>query len=753
MKLNIRFKILLSVGITILFVLGISTAVHVQNLKQNYFTAIEWRSEAIAQGILNGIYKIGMYKVFTPENLKQQWFSLNSQCREMYELNKGKNLTHIALVAENGEILAHNNKELRNTSITNPLLLRKLETTFEPVTILDDTENIYHTFIPILSKEEVYLGVVDIGFPGEVLDQELYDVIYNAGGLLIVFLVLSCSIIFVLITVTVTKPIRYLVQIGERIAQGHLIHNIELAKRGDEIASLGKVFIQISDYLREISELAGHVSTGALTRDIRKRSKRDTLGTSLQEMLSYLQYVAGIASKIAEGNLSISPSLRSDSDAFGRAMRAMTSGLQSLIRQIRSSAEQISTTGSNIASFADQDMSIVQTAQASVEEMVLTMTEMGVSVEQVARNMDVLSASAEETLASVSVMTASSTNIAASTTDLTKQTEKAIHEVNKSTSILNDVTEKTGESRQLSQGTIQDALEGQLAVEEVMSSMDTIQQTNSDAFETITSFEQQTQNIGTILDMIDEITDQSSLLALNASILAAQAGSHGKGFAVIATEMKELANRVSASTKDIASIVQIVQGETIVIVEKIHESTKMIEQGVKRTQQAQKVLQKIIDSAQSSSTVISEIADAVQQMQQTTSQQMKSVMARVNSMTTEITMATNEQKSSTIQINQAVEHISTMASQTQQATAEQLNGVRQILNAAEQVKIVTEQNMESSIQIDRTSSDLAEQAKILLQSVDRFKLGTTELIKAEESQEIEALEKELSERETIVEYS
>jgi hypothetical protein len=94
-----------------------------------------------------------------------------------------------------------------------------------------------------------------------------------------------------------------------------------------------------------------------------------------------------------------------------------------------------------------------------------------------------------------------------------------------------------------------------------------------------------------------------------------------------------------------------------------------------------------------------------------------------------------------------------MASQTQQATAEQLNGVRQILNAAEQVKIVTEQNMESSIQIDRTSSDLAEQAKILLQSVDRFKLGTTELIKAEESQEIEALEKELSEREAVVEYS
>jgi methyl-accepting chemotaxis protein len=325
-------------------------------------------------------------------------------------------------------------------------------------------------------------------------------------------------------------------------------------------------------------------------------------------------------------------------------------------------------------------------------------------------------------------MTKSISNIALSTSDLAEQTEKAIVELNKSTELLSDVTEKTTVSRQLSQETIEDALQGQQAVEEVTSSMDTIQQTNSSTVETITRFEQQTQDIGTILDVIDEITDQSSLLALNASIIAAQAGSHGRGFAVIADEMRNLATKVSSSTKDIAAIVKVVQEETLTVVKKIHEGTEDIAQGVRRTQQAREVLQKIFNSAQRSSAVVTEISTVVQKMQQTTSRQMKSVMDRVNSMTAEITEATLEQKASTIQIDQTVDHINQMAAQTQNATTEQLQGVRQVLEVVEQVRRLSEQNLQSSEHIEKTASELSAQADILLQSVDRFKLGTSELV-------------------------
>ncbi len=238
-----------------------------------------------------------------------------------------------------------------------------------------------------------------------------------------------------------TKPIRDLGKIGERLAEGHMIHHIEAVNRGDEIASLAKVFIQISDYLSEVSDIAERVATGALAHDIRKRSKRDVLGIALQEMLDYLQSISQIAFKIAEGDLSKSPPLRSDIDAFGRAMRSMTSGLQDLIKQIRTSSEQISTTGATLDSLAAQDNQIVKITQSSVEEMVSTMTEMGVSVEEVAHNMDILSASVEETSASMAVMTPI-TNIADNTIVLAQQTQQAILEVNNSTNLLKDVTQK-----------------------------------------------------------------------------------------------------------------------------------------------------------------------------------------------------------------------------------------------------------------------------------------------------------------------
>lgn len=719
LKLSIRAKVFLRILPVLLLMEGVIIGVYVQDRRETIIQTNEQQFEALAQMILVPLQNKSQSQPLDLETLTRSAEELNALCSQLYELNQDNNVTHVAVIDENKMILAHNDKKLVNTEVEGAEMYQYIgwrrTKTFEE-------NGIYHTLVPIVDETTAFLGAIDIGFPESVVRASLLHWFWKALRVAAFFLLGTCGLIMLSMHFVVAKPLKYLAALGDQLVQGHVIRTISLSNRDDEIADLATKFMQMSQYLQDVTAVAERVATGKLHHEIQKRSKRDTLSVALQEMLTYLQDVAMFASKIAGGDLTMSIPLRSDVDAFGRAMRSMRTGLQTLIQQIRDSAEQLATISTGIATLADQDMDIAATGYDTVETLSSIITQMGMSAEEIASNMNVLSASVEQTSASVLEMTNSISSIASSAADLEQQTRATISELEQATGTLESVTEKAGVSRTLSEGTIQDALEGQQAVEQVTKSMDTIQQTNSGAVEAITRFAQQTEDIDKILDVINEITDRSELLALNASIIAAQAGAHGRGFAVIADEMRELANKVNTSTKDIATIVQTVQKETGRVVQEIHRGTKGIEQGVQRTQHAQKMLEKIIGSAQRSSSVVAEMVTALQEMQKTTDQDMKLAMKQVHNMTAAITKATKEQKSSTLQINDAVEHIRDMAVQTQAATSQQLQGVPQVLEVSTDVKLLTEQSVQSSQHIEQTAGNLQTQAQTLLQAVDRFKL-------------------------------
>jgi len=715
MKSSLRTKILLSVGLIIFVVLGTSTLVHIQDLRQDYLEAIEWRAEALAQNTVREIVELLRYKT----SIQGMFGSLSLKCSKLYESNKENNVTHCAVIDASGVIVAHSDRELRDTQVR-PVLLDSLQHQ-EQVTVLDGT--VYHSLIPIFGLGDDYVGSIDVGISKGVVDKKVKEVLIQSAGLFGVFLILSFLTVFLFMHFFLTKPVSRLVMVGQQLAEGDLVQTFQTTGRRDEIAVLGIAFNRIGGYLQNIAEVASQIATGVLTGEVRVRSERDILGKAVYEMLHYLNHVAAVAAKITEGDLTGTVQVRSTDDAFGRVIQAMTEGLRTLIVQLRSSAEQIASTGTTISSLAVRDISIVHDVQNSAEQMMATMTEIGASVEEVAHNMETLSSSVEETSASVSQMTTSIAHIASNTNDLTQQTRQTIEFLDDAARSLEGIVKSTDESKHLSQEAIQNTLEGQQAVEQVMGSMEKIQQTITTAVEAITKFAQRSREIDTILDVIRDITEQTSLLALNASIIAAQAGMHGRGFAVVADEIKSLATGVSTSTKDIANIVQSLQQDTNRVVQSVHEGATDVKQGMERTQQAQETLQKIITSAQQSSSVVTEIAGALHGLM-TTSRDVSTAMERVNAMTDDITASTREQEASTKQIDQAIGHINDMASQIQRATSQQLNGVHQVIDATNNVTTLINQNLESSQQIAHTTEELSSQASILLQSVDRFKLSS-----------------------------
>ena len=716
---SLRRKIVASVGMIILGVMGVTTFFHIQYVQNEYFQAVEWRSEILVQSLKKEIIDTYKYLPYTPDSMNI-WID---RCGQLYEDNQDKNVAYVAVIDTTHTVRSHNDSEWLNQPITSQRVLSALER-HEAARVLDtDT---YHFLFPVIAsydadEDPMFLGALAVGLPKDVVDQKVDALLKQALLLLLCALIVAYLALSRLMYIIVTVPVKTLVNEVQHVAQGKFVRHHQYEARHDEFALIGTAFNQITDYLRSTAEIASHIAHGQLSDEVQIRSEADSLGKAVHAMLHYLKSIEGVAIKIADGDLTDSIRLRSTGDAFGQAMQAMVGGLRTLIVQIRESTAQIVKTEETISSLSGDDMRIVRKVRASADDTMIIMREMEGQVEEVSLNMDVLSSSVEETSASISEMTSSITHIAANTHDLTAKIHGTLTSLEETVSSLEKVAQDTGVSKELSQETMQDALEGQTAVEQMTASMETIQHTITTAVDSITQFEQGSRDIDTILDVIRDITEQTSLLALNASIIAAQAGEHGRGFAVVADEIRSLASRVGTSTKDIAHIVHTLQQDTERVVSTIHEGVEKVQQGMQRTRHAQEKLAKISSSAQRSSTVVTNIADTLHAVM-TASRNVSEAMEQVNNMTDEITTATSQQEKSAKQMDQALEHINTMASHIQKSTTEQSEAVHHVIAAMLNVTELIAQNLDSSGQITITTEELSSQANILLQSVERFRL-------------------------------
>ncbi len=714
-RMKIHTIMFLSTGIIICIALGIGTILNSSDLRHSSLEAFEWRAQALAERFIDaaaGIFQTAGH--ITPELSRE----LSLLCQQIYDANPEKQVTHIAVLLADGRIAAHNDSHMIDTMVESKTLQTQLAAQSQ-TTVLDNA--VYHTLVPIFTTNgQNYVGSVDIGFPKQAIDAKSAKLWVRFIVLVAIFLGVTFAIVSVFMQTMIIKPIKHLTVLSERLADGNVEQHWEISAQRDEIFRLGSVLSRVAEYIQHLARDTSQIANGILSGGVSIRSQRDVMGLALQDMLRYLNDVAEMATRLSTGNLRGTIRIRSEDDGFGKSLQAMTNGLRDLILAVHHSVDAMAETGMTISNLTEHNIHLAQQVHTVTENMMSTMQDMGVSVEEVAHSMNTLSESVQETSDSVLMITASITHIAGNASDLTTGSHQTIEAMEGAMESLENIVRSTDISEQLSQETIRDALAGQEAFEHVMSSMEQIEETIATSVNVITQFERRSQDIDTILDVIREITEQTGLLALNASIIAAQAGEHGKSFGVVAQEIKELAQGVGASTKDIASILSTLQKDTRMVVKTIHRGADSVREGTNRMQDAQQTLGKIIHSARRSSNVVSEIAEALRKVM-ATSRQVVTAMEEVKEMTDDFTMATNEQEMSTEQINNAVTLINTMASQIRRVTDKQLTGVHQMLDAANDVTALLNQNLESSRQLADITELLASQAAQLVRSVDRFK--------------------------------
>ena len=210
------------------------------------------------------------------------------------------------------------------------------------------------------------------------------------------------------------------------------------------------------------------------------------------------------------------------------------------------------------------------------------------------------------------------------------------------------------------------ARQGALTVTDAIGIIDSLDTHVSQASTSIQQLKTDSENIGGVLDVIRGISEQTNLLALNAAIEAARAGEQGRGFAVVADEVRTLASRSHDATQEIQEMIEKLQQGVTNAVKGMDEVSKRAAEGVEQVEQAAEALAEISGS-----------------------------VSVINDMNTQISAATEEQSSVAAEISQNIEHINQLSMETAR-TAEQASAVSETMTEmTEQLRVMVEQFEES----------------------------------------------------------
>lgn len=183
---------------------------------------------------------------------------------------------------------------------------------------------------------------------------------------------------------------------------------------------------------------------------------------------------------------------------------------------------------------------------------------------------------------------------------------------------ISEVAEKANGVANASQATSQTAGKGGEVVNQTIDGMNAIAEAVASASKVISTLGERGQQIGELVEVINDIADQTNLLALNAAIEAARAGEHGRGFAVVADEVRKLADRTTKATEEISQSIDGIQSETREAVECMSDGTTRVEQGVDQATQAGSSLSEIVDRTNELSDMIRSISATIDEQRSVT---------------------------------------------------------------------------------------------------------------------------------------